>query len=193
MIVLMGKVYRHLAQSDRKTKAYPAVLALTVRVGGAEGAGDQLVGVEVDLPVMAGGRVGDDVGDGGKRRLQAGDGIERIDAEGQLRRALDAAITERRKILDRVVRNLAIADDRLDVVRAGDDRVEQADFGDRALDAAGDDIVADLVGAEDDQEGARREIAEQPRPGRSDGEIALQRRIEIARRQHLRHDVDGSG
>ena len=37
MIVLMGKVYRHLAQSARKTKAYPAAMDLMVRVGGVPG------------------------------------------------------------------------------------------------------------------------------------------------------------
>ena len=89
--------------------------------------------------------------------------------ERQLRGAIDAAIAVGGEVFDGVVRNLAVADDRLDVVGRGDDGVEQPDFGRRALDAAGDDIIADLVRPENDQEGAGGEIAEQPRPGGTNG------------------------
>ena len=92
-----------------------------------------------------------------------------------------------------------IADHRLHVVRCVDRRAEETDHLHRALDFAGDDVVADLERPQHENERARCEIRQQPAPRRAyrDAEARDERRerrrldAEVAEDRDDQDDVEG--
>ncbi|MNQ99895.1 hypothetical protein D3C85_1156470 [compost metagenome] len=74
------------------------------------------------------------------------------------------------EVLDVVAEDLVVADQGQHVVRGVDCGGEQADFGDGAGYPTGANEVTDLERAQHDNEGTRRQVRQQPRPGHADGQ-----------------------
>lgn len=153
---------------------------------------DEQIGVEIDLPVVIlvaegadgedgtervkgedfdfGGGVLFDIRDIGEGGFEHADGFFGFGGVGELGGKVDAAEGIFREVFNVGSEDDVVADISPDVVGCVDGGDKEADFLDGSGDAAGRDEVANLEGAEDDEEDAGGEVGEESAPGGADGE-----------------------